>query len=268
MGIGNGHKDRMLLEELMHKIPLGVGEDEVLYYYPVDISIGMLTEGIKHIEEKTADCREKLHVKAVIGDFTELDKHPISAIYSYRERHNVFALLGNTIGSASEVDIMDALKKSMLLGDLLLLEVDTADDFAKHDRVFGDSSRKKQLKPLGVVALEELGFCVPSEFDGEEVSHEQSIGSETPMLPYDKTNTNAVPPLIGEQTRTMIVGYKKARLVKNGAYTHVRFSRIRQYEQNELRDHLRKHLGIEILWPRVAENHQGACFILGKRVEL
>jgi Histidine-specific methyltransferase, SAM-dependent len=122
LGPGDGFKDRTLLRGLSNKV-ISHGLNEFIYYYPVDISPRILSTAISTVSTDS-DLREKLKIKALLGDFEKL--RLFAPAYDFRPEPNIFSLLGNTLGNlAHDGDFLKKIHGTMHDGDILLLEVRT-----------------------------------------------------------------------------------------------------------------------------------------------
>ncbi len=122
LGIGDGRKDALLLEELTTYLPAG----KYIHYFPVDINQSMLANGMRNAIDNLDSTR--VRVKAILSDLTRI--HHYKEIYEIRPKRNIFTILGNTLGNNDEKAILEALMKAMLPGDLLLLEVSVIEEEA------------------------------------------------------------------------------------------------------------------------------------------
>jgi hypothetical protein len=164
LGPGNGYKDRTLLRSLSNKL-LGIGVNDYIYYYPVDVSPRILATAISTVSMDT-DLRERLRIKALLGDFEQL--RLFAPAFDFRPEPNIFSLLGNTLGNLMhDGDFLKKIHRTMHEGDVLLLEVRTKQSKLS---LSGKSSNQFGLSfaPLG-----HLG--VPFEPNKIEVAREDAL---------------------------------------------------------------------------------------------
>ncbi len=109
LGIGNGDKDRIIIENCYKKGRIG--------FFPIDISEDMVRDGIEQIPISLLETME-----AYVADFSQLDLVN-QAIRSANFPNNFFLLLGNSVMSINELDVFRRLNKGMSAGDYLLLGV-------------------------------------------------------------------------------------------------------------------------------------------------
>lgn len=116
LGPGNGQKDAVLLTEFLRRAEL----PRYTYYYPYDVSGGLLLEALRTIRAKELPL-EKLRVKAIEADVRYLGE--FKKVFDFREEPNVYSLLGGLDDTANETELLTFLHKVMAPRDCLLLEV-------------------------------------------------------------------------------------------------------------------------------------------------
>jgi hypothetical protein len=116
LGPGNGQKDAVLLTEFLRKAQ----SPRYTYYYPYDVSGGLLLETLRTIRTRELPL-EKLRVKAIEADVTYLGE--FKKVFDFREEPNVYSLLGGLDDTANETALLTSLHKLMAPSDCLLLEV-------------------------------------------------------------------------------------------------------------------------------------------------
>lgn len=113
LGPGNGEKDGVTLKSILRH----GGE---IKYFPVDISIDMLNQGIDYIyKDKTL---EETHTTGFVSDFMTFESISRRVRESGFKKH-ITAILGNTIGNFGQIEIFNNLRRGLTGGDLLLVEV-------------------------------------------------------------------------------------------------------------------------------------------------
>jgi hypothetical protein len=116
LGPGNGQKDAALLRELLRRAT----SPRYTYYYPYDVSGGLLLEAMRNILAKDLPL-QKLRVKAIEADVAFLGE--FKRVFDYRAEPNVYSLLGGLANLGSEVDFLTLLRRLMGPSDCLLLEI-------------------------------------------------------------------------------------------------------------------------------------------------
>lgn len=151
LGTGDGCKDQILLEAFIERVK---GND--MYYYPYDINPTMISKAIQQISTND-NIFQRIKTKAIVADFDNLqDFRPV---YEYRSAPNIFAFLGNTLGSyENEFSLLDSIKNAMNTNDILLLEVRLLAGFPRLNenlRPDGDLelTKKFNFEPLAVLGI-------------------------------------------------------------------------------------------------------------------
>lgn len=211
LGSGNGEKDNLLIRTISNRLADG----ESLYYYPVDVSETLLTEAVRTSLSRGVD-RTRIRVKAIVADFLQLRE--LQAVFEDRPANNLFSVLGNTVGNADESALLSAIANTMLLGDLLLIEVNISKPEKSLSLQADSESMRHDFTPL-----ESLGI----EFDPTfmEYSIEDSI--------------SAVP-----DTKTLVARYKRAK-VGNRDLERIGLSAIHHYNLDAFRGHLQAKVNVE-----------------------
>jgi SAM-dependent methyltransferase len=118
LGCGNGKKDRILLEQLLHQ---SKSINPRSYYYPYDISAVLLSRAIKEVSRSEL-LKQRLRIKAIEADFKNLPL--FKPVYQYRQEPNIFALLGNTLGNMQyDGGFLQQVRDVMFPDDVFLVEV-------------------------------------------------------------------------------------------------------------------------------------------------
>lgn len=108
MGIGNGLKDAIIINELSRNIKVS--------YFPIDISLDMLDAGMINIAES------KMDITAFVSDFSDF----LEMTKRIRDKNNaplLISILGNTLGNFGQVEILNSIKRGMNKNDYLLMEI-------------------------------------------------------------------------------------------------------------------------------------------------
>lgn len=108
LGIGNGEKDKMILNAFLKNHPMR--------YFTIDVSSHMVKTGLKTLNsvptEKTA----------YIGDFEHLEKLA-PKIKKQTTGNNLISILGNTLGNLDQITTLNLIRRSMGKNDFLLFAV-------------------------------------------------------------------------------------------------------------------------------------------------
>jgi hypothetical protein len=115
LGPGNGKKDAVLLRELLRR----ACSARYTYYYPYDVSGGLLLEAIRNILAGELP-RERLRIKAIEADVAHLAE--FKKVFDFRQEPNVYSLLGGLDDIGNEVNLLTLLHQLMNPEDCLLLE--------------------------------------------------------------------------------------------------------------------------------------------------
>jgi hypothetical protein len=144
LGPGNGVKDALLLDKFLKR----ADDFRYTYYYPYDVSGGLLLEAMRNILGKGLPL-EQLRVKAIEADVTYLGE--FKRVFDYRSEPNVYSLLGGLANMEREVDLLAMLRRLMNAEDCLLLEV--RKKAAEVPQALGpeDLNRRLDLAPLRYV---------------------------------------------------------------------------------------------------------------------
>lgn len=186
LGSGNGEKDKIILRAMCSKL----SQNQKVYYYPIDISDPMIVEAVRN-SMKDFEFREKVDVKAIIGDMTNLK--PLEFIYEERPCKNFFSILGNTIGNTDEITIINSINKAMREGDLVFIEINLDQASLESGYTFykDEISMRSHFVPL-----KSLGV----KFDRKEM--------EYIVAPFRDVLSDSIIP----ETKTLHVKYKKANI--------------------------------------------------------
>ncbi len=173
LGCGDGTKDNMIVQALASQL---MGRER-LYYYPVEISQTLLVEALRHISRPGSD-RSRLRTKAVIGDFTNLAA--LQGVFNERARSKLFSILGNTLGSFDESEILRSLDAVMLPGDLVLIEANIGDPEESAELLTGDIAKAWSLSMLESVGIR----SDPAELGCEFVAGVSSVRGTRTVVSY------------------------------------------------------------------------------------
>jgi len=177
LGPGNGQKDAVLLRELLKRARSG----EYTYYYPYDVSGGLLLESMRTILARRVPL-ERLRVKAIEADIAHLADFP--KVFDFRAEPNVYSLLGGLDNTGNEVTLLNSLYRQMGPRDCLLLEI------------------RKQVRSgpqaLGNIELNRRLDLAPLDYIGATVDPETVQYNEvttTSSIPKARTVAAVVPEL-------------------------------------------------------------------------
>jgi hypothetical protein len=108
LGPGSGKKDINILLNVTCQ-----------WYYAVDVSYTLLEFCA---ENASRSLPKDIYIRPIHADFFDLPS--LRDVYQYETNTNLFLLLGNTLGNYVEPALLGAIKRAMLPGDFLLLEVE------------------------------------------------------------------------------------------------------------------------------------------------
>ncbi len=106
LGIGNGEKDKMILDAFLKTRPVR--------YYALDISLPMVKAGFKTLGKTPVEKT------AYIGDFVHLESFA-PKIKKQSGGANIISILGNTLGNLNQVNTLNLIRRSMDRHDYLLV---------------------------------------------------------------------------------------------------------------------------------------------------
>ncbi len=227
LGSGDGSKDDIILRELAEKL----GDNERLYYYPIDISDILLVEAIRHVSRHGLS-RERFRCKAVLGDFTNLPS--ISEVIYQRSNPKLFSALGNVIGSFDESEIFTGIAGMMRKGDLVLIEANVGKPDDSIAMLKDDAANKWDLSTLAALGIAPASYVLTQEL---------------------KTRQSVVP---GTKT---LVSYAVPRRKKSATAKYT-LSAMHHYNLGRLKEHVEKQLRVK-LFPEISD--RGVCLLLGQR---
>jgi len=213
LGPGNGLKDATLLQELLRRAK----SPRYTYYYPYDVSGGLLLESMRTILAGDLPL-EKLRVKAIEADIASLAE--FKRVFDFREEPNVYSLLGGLDNMGNEATLLGLFHQIMNPDDCLLIEV-----------------RKKTAgggpQALGTIALNRRLDLAPLHYIGVPV--------DAKTVSYDEVaSTSSI-----HNTRTIAATVPNLRL--NGrAYENLSLFSVHYYEDSEMKKKL-KEIGFRIL---------------------
>jgi len=175
LGPGNGVKDAMLIRTLLQH----ARSPKYTYYYPYDVSGGMLLEAIRTILAKKLPL-ERLRIKAIEADVKYLAE--FKRVFDFREEPNVYSLLGGLDNLGNEVVLLQLLHDLMNPQDCLLLEM---------RKKAGDGPQA-----LGHIDLNRRLDLAPLRYIGAEVNQESveyTAIASTSSIPHARTIAATVP---------------------------------------------------------------------------
>jgi len=152
LGSGDGEKDSIILSELCKKLRAHA-VDEKISYYPIDYSFYLITETVRTVSRYVH--QDLYRIKPIIGDIMDLSS--FRYVYETYPNPNIFALMGNTIGNNEEQRILQSLRRALLPGDIVLLEVNTDKESIKgkqtSDFVVSKKSLRHDFSPLSLLGI-------------------------------------------------------------------------------------------------------------------
>jgi uncharacterized SAM-dependent methyltransferase len=160
LGCGDGSKDAIMLRALASELTAR----EQLYYYPIDISDILLVEALRYVSRQGID-RSRFRCKAMLGDFTNLQA--FGTVIDRRPNRNLFSLLGNTIGSFEEAEILASLSGAMLPGDLVLIEANIGEPAKSMEMLADDTAAQWDLSTLAALEIPPESCELKSEIVGD-----------------------------------------------------------------------------------------------------
>jgi hypothetical protein len=211
LGPGNGHKDAVFLSELASR----ARNSRYTYYYPYDVSGGLLLEAMRTIIQKELPL-DRLRVKAIEADIAYLAE--FKRVFDFRPEPNVYSLLGGLDNMSNEVTLLTLLYEMMDPRDSLLLEV----------------RKKAGVKALGPIHLNRRLDLAPLRYIGVKVD---------PMtVKYDEvTSTSSVP-----NARTIAATVPKLEL-DGKPHKNITLFSVHYYDAQEIKSVLTK-MGFRILF--------------------
>jgi Histidine-specific methyltransferase, SAM-dependent len=183
LGPGNGQKDAVFLTEFLRRAQL----PRYTYYYPYDVSGGLLLEALRTIRAKELPL-EKLRVKAIEADVQHLGE--FKKVFDFREEPNIYSLLGGLDDTANETALLTSLHKLMTSRDCLLLEV--RKKVGAGPQALGNEDLNRRLD---LAALRSVGAEVnPQTVRYESVISTSSVpGTSTVAAVVEKMKLDGVP---------------------------------------------------------------------------
>jgi uncharacterized SAM-dependent methyltransferase len=145
LGCGDGKKAVIFIENLRGKVKLR--------YCPVDISGYMVDKAIERIKKMNAG--EVVEFQWNISDFENLEN--VSQLLRGGEyKHNLFLLLGNTLGNFEINELLYEVRSSMKDGDFLL--IGNGLDNRHHEEIL-NSYRNKEVEDWLTQILTQVGLA-------------------------------------------------------------------------------------------------------------
>jgi hypothetical protein len=228
LGPGNGRKDKSLLSALLRRT------SEPVYYYPLDISLLMLSRATQTMA-MDRELRSRLKIKAIYSDFSDLQL--LLPVFDFRNAPNLFVFLGNTLGNMQhEEEFLGKLHSAMRAGDVLILEVRLT---CGEDNVAGGADELRWR--FNFTPLETIG--VP--YDHRKVKFRVI------------SNASHIP-----GTRTVVGEYLEHQLPGSDEIYTTRLTYIHHYQSSEIASALRAR-GFDIKGQ--FSNDRTAIFVLAKK---
>ncbi|MFL5898378.1 MAG: L-histidine N(alpha)-methyltransferase [Solirubrobacterales bacterium] len=175
LGPGNGAKDAVLIRALLQH----ARSPKYTYYYPYDVSGGLLLEAIRTILAKGLPL-ERLRIKAIEADIAYLAE--FKKVFDFREEPNVYSLLGGLDNLGNEVALLHRLHELMNPQDCLLLEMRKKAGSGPQALGRIDLNRRLDLAPLRYIG---------AEVDRESVDYTEI--ASTSSIPNARTIAATVP---------------------------------------------------------------------------
>jgi hypothetical protein len=191
LGPGNGHKDKIIIDELTSAQRQLHQEQFEYYYYPVDVSRLILCYAYNSIYDKLDSYTSNiLKVKCINTEFEKLSY--FTPVIDYRVAPKLYLLLGNTLGNfKDEKWQLMTIANVMNSGDVLILEQRNVTG-----KIDLDGDKELQNK-LGFAPLSRMH--VPYEPDKIQKVHldgpdsmSQITGTKTISLIYDKASIGKI----------------------------------------------------------------------------
>jgi histidine-specific SAM-dependent methyltransferase len=175
LGPGNGVKDAVLIRALLQH----ARNPKYTYYYPYDVSGGLLLEAIRTILARRLPL-ERLRIKAIEADITYLAE--FKKVFDFREEPNLYSLLGGLDNLGNEVALLQRLYDLMNPQDCLLLEVRKKAGSGPQALGRIDLNRRLDLAPL---------LYIGAKVDQESVEYIEI--ASTSSIPNARTIAATVP---------------------------------------------------------------------------
>jgi Histidine-specific methyltransferase, SAM-dependent/Predicted nucleotide-binding protein containing TIR-like domain len=179
LGSGDGSKDDILLRALDAEL----SDREYTYYYPIDISDSLLVEAVRFVAVHGPN-RSRFRCKPVLGDFTDL--RSLRGITDHRPNVNLFSVLGNTIGTFDESEVLASIRNGMLPGDLLLLEANIGEPQESISMLKGQEAHQWDLSTLAVIGIDRES-CKLSQ---ERADEESGVPNTRTLVSYAEHNSD------------------------------------------------------------------------------
>ncbi|MCX6851310.1 MAG: L-histidine N(alpha)-methyltransferase [Verrucomicrobia bacterium] len=202
LGPGNAQKDKSLITSL-----IGHARDSRAFYYPLDISILMLSRAVQTIASET-QTRSLLRIKAIRSDFRDLKV--LLPVFDFRDEPNLFALLGNTLGNMSnEGEFLRQLHSAMSERDRAIVEVRLVADGIESP---GGSLSKR--KSFNFTPLETVGVKLDESKLSFRKAQNLSVVHETQTLVGEYRDFELDGQSVALSALTYIHHYKKEQFRK------------------------------------------------------
>lgn len=218
LGTGNGVKDKIILRDILENLL----PNEIVYYYPVEISYAMLSKSLNHLLSNVS--KNNLKIKSILGDFNLIDKY--EPIYQERINPNLMICLGNSIGNSDEKELLKSINNSLYPGDFFLVEVNTSLNSLE---AFTDDEINKlhDFSPL----------------------HSLGVPYEKDKLKYETvSNISTI-----KNTKSVMAIYESAKIGKK-MVEDIKLSIVHHYEINSFKDYLSSEMGLTILSTWTSKN--------------
>lgn len=218
LGCGDGKKDLELILEMTSRVAKG----QYIHYYPIDISDTLIVEAIRNATGRGVP-RNKLRLKAILGDFVDLKRFEI--VYEERKQNNIFSLLGNSLGNSDEKSIIDCLANSLYPKDFVLLEVNIGNAETTLNTARDKVNMEHDFSPLSSLGIE----------------------YNEALMEYDLVN--GISTIDG--TSTVRCTYKNA-VVGGRSVDGIILSLVHHYNFDKFKAALQKELRVNIVWEQTS----------------
>ncbi|MBC74571.1 MAG: L-histidine N(alpha)-methyltransferase [Halobacteriovoraceae bacterium] len=156
LGAGDGHKTKVLLEEMVSK-------KKLTRFFPIDISEKAIRELLKNI-----GASERLEVRPVVGDFFK----GLDQVVSHSTNPKLALFLGSNIGNfgpEERISFLTNLKQALRPGDMLLIGFDLKKDINKLMNAYDDPHGV--TKRFNLNLLKRINRELGGNFDLESFHH-------------------------------------------------------------------------------------------------
>lgn len=164
LGVGDGHKTRLLLEGFL-------GAGYAVKYTPIDISAQAM-----NLLQTNLPAHNALTVEGIVGDYIDA----LNLIDSDVKRQRIVLFLGSNIGNfdlASGTDFLKRIRAHLNEGDHLLIGFDLKKDISVLTRAYNDSAG--HTREFNLNLLRRINRELDADFDIESFDH---VGIYNPIM--------------------------------------------------------------------------------------